>query len=319
MNATRLTLCQRAPRPAKIIAEVIESHGFVVTPAMDRDLDVSAADVVWIAGNMNWFPKVRRSLLEAPPSKRPFVIVWHWEPLPLPSAAGLPTPRPNLHEIAWIILRDSRATDMGTNYRRIREMARHGIPDLLVVSSQSRQEFLAEHGISSHFVPMGHHAGLGRDLGTARDIDALFVGGLNDPGHRRALKQLRRKGLSPVVRGAVNGKGGLWGEERTKLINRANVFLNLQRHPGKLSGMRMLLGMTNRALMMSEPIYDPTPYVPGIHYVSVALDGMPDAIRYYLRNDAERKRIADEGHRFVTTELTMERSIAEILRLSGQV
>ena len=44
---------------------------------------------------------------------------------------------------------------------------------------------------------------------------------------------------------------------------------------------------------------------------------MPDAIRYYIDNEAERARIADAGYRFVTTELTLERSVDSILGLAG--
>jgi spore maturation protein CgeB len=82
-----------------------------------------------------------------------------------------------------------------------------------------------------------------------------------------------------------------------------------------MSGQRLILGMANMALVMSEPMYKPAPYVPGKHYVSATLEEMPQIIRYYLAHEDERETIAREGHRFVTQEVTLERSVSQILRL----
>jgi spore maturation protein CgeB len=79
----------------------------------------------------------------------------------------------------------------------------------------------------------------------------------------------------------------------------------------------MILGMANKSLVVSEPIVYPEPYVPGEHYVSASLEDMPDVIRYYLANESERERIADAGHKFVTTELTFDRSVSRVLELAG--
>lgn len=252
-----------------------------------------------------------------PVKERPLIIAWQTEPLPLPARAGLRTPLPNARELAKILLRDHRATDMRTNARRIRQLHRVGIPDVLFVSTRSRQTWLAEQGIDSHFVPLGYYEHLGRDLGLERDIDAIFVGAMNDPGHIRSARKLRQNGVRLVTEGAWSRETGLWGDKRTEMINRARTFLALQRHPGKLSGQRMLLGMANKSLVISEPIFDPAPYVPGTHYVSVTLADMPHAVRHYLSNEDERSRIADAGHRFVMTGLKLDDSIARILELAG--
>ena len=45
-------------------------------------------------------------------------------------------------------------------------------------------------------VPAQTLAALAADLGLARDIDAIFVGIMNDPRHRRAASALRRS-VSP--------------------------------------------------------------------------------------------------------------------------
>ena len=307
----------RKPPTSTYLIRVIESHGFVVSQVADGEIAAGEHDILWIQGNINWYPRIRHSLAALPPARRPFVIAWHTEPLPLPRSSGVRAPLPNLRELLKIVTRDTRATDVRTNARRIRQMKREGIPDLLVVSTASRQAFLAEYGIESHFVPLGHNPSHGRDLGLERDVDALFVGVMSDPKHRRAERSVRAKGIKLIAQGGWTSADGLWGDRRLEMINRAKTFLGFQRNPGELSGMRMLLGMSCRSLVISEPIVSPEPYVPGTHYVSVSLADMPEAIRYYIDHDAERARIADAGHRFVTTELTLERSVRNILERAG--
>ncbi len=320
VTGRRISFLRRSAKSwseSRAAVSVLESHGFVVTAHPDAPVAAGSTDIVWMRGSLNWYPRTLASLAAIPVAKRPLIIAWHTEPLPLPAAADLRTPLPNLRELAKILLRDHRATDMRTNSWRIRQLRRVGIPDVLVVSTRSRQTWLAEQRIDSHFVPVGYATQLGRDLGLERDIDAIFIGAMNVRGHTRSTRELRRNGVNLVTEGGWSREKGLWGDRRTEMINRARTFLALQRHPGKLSGVRMLLGMANRSLVIAEPIFDPAPYVPGTHYVSASLADMPDVVRHYLSNEGERAKIADRGHRFVTTELTLEKSIAQILELAG--
>ncbi len=301
---------------AGVIADYIGSQGFSVAAIADGNIEPGAYDVLWIQGNINWYPAARRSLTAMSASDRPLTILWHTEPLPLPSSAGMTLPLPTLRELAKIAKRDPRATDPRTNARRLMEMVRAGIPDFLVVSTASRQSWLAEQGIESHFVPAGYSPKQGRDLGLERDIEALFIGIMSDSRHRRAVRYLRRRGVDVTAAGDWTHRG-LWGDERTAMINRTRYFLGLQRHRGELSGVRMILGMANGALVISEPILQPEPYVPGTHFVSAPLPDIPDAIRYYSEHTSEAEKIAKEGNRFVTTELTTERSLSRILGIAG--
>jgi hypothetical protein len=288
--------------------------GYDVTTASDDSLDPRTADVVWVQGNVNWYPRARALLSMVGNKSRPAVMVWHSEPLPFPRNSGFPRPRLTVRELAKIILRDERATDAYTNYFRLRQMYRGGMIDMCVVSARSRQKFLREKGIPSHFVPLGLHPGLGRILHAERDIDVLFIGTMDDSRHRSAVKFLRRAGIDVHALGSWK-PGPTWGESRTELINRAKIFLNIQRHPGQYSGYRMLLGMANGSMVLSEPVHDPFPYEPGVHYVESALGQMPDTIRKYLSDDVARERIGDAGHRFVTTSLTIEKSMQQMIEL----
>lgn len=269
-----------------------------------------------VYGNAAWFRPQLAAVAAMPEAERPRVTIWHSEPLPPPRAAGLPTPRLHLRELAKIALRDERATDPYTNLRMLRRLAEQGLPDRLVVTSHGAAERLAEDGLQAAVVPIGGNPAHGRDLGLERDLDVLFLGALDVPRRRRALQRLRRSGL------AVTAVGGwddarFWGDERARLVNRARVFLNLSRHPGQFSGVRLMLGMASGALVVSEPIYRPEPFVPGRHYVESPLETMPAVVARYLDDDAERRRIATAGHELVTRKLTHERSVARVLELSG--
>jgi hypothetical protein len=293
---------------------LMELAGYRARNTTDVPWSFGRDEIVWIQRNVNWFPKIRRQLLATPQDRRPFVVIWHTEPLPLPPAAGIPTGRLSLKEIGRIIRSDPAASDVYTNYRRLRQLATHEIPDLLVVSTRSRQEFLAGKGIAAEWVPLGYRPSMGRDLNISRDIDVLFLGVPSDRRRKSALEYLRKRGVEITVMGGPHDPA-VWGEGRTALINRAKVFLNVYRNPGELSGLRMLLGMANKALVVSEPMYDPAPYVPGRHFVSSTIEDMPEVIERYLRSDVERNAITTEAFSFLTQHLRMNESLKTILKL----
>jgi hypothetical protein len=297
-----------------VATRMLREWGYPVRQVGDGPIDLDPREVLWILNNASWFPSILRRLDQTPARDRPLVVLWHVEPLPPPRAAGLPWPPLSLREVGKIALRRPGATDVYTNLLSLRRVMRKGLVDLLLVSTPGRREFLAEREIGAQWVPIGYDPSRGRDLGLARDIDALFIGSPHVPRTRRQVKRLRRRGVDVTALGSWTDPG-TWGESRTRLINRAKIFLNLQRYAGELSGVRFILGMANGALVVSEPVYDPAPYLPGKHYVSATVEEMRDVIAYYLAHEEERRHVADEGHRFVTRDLTMERSLARILEL----
>ncbi len=314
LSGRRVAVLRRWKGKIGSIEESLAEAGYDVASVFDDSFDPARADVVWVQGNINWYPRARRSLSALPERARPKVLVWHSEPLPFPHGSGFPRPHLTVREIAKIILRDKRATDAYTNYYRLKQMHSRALIDLCVVTSRSRQRFLAEKGIASHFVPLGSHAGIGRQMALGRDIDVLFIGTLDDSRHRSALKYLRSNGVNVEAIGSWK-PGPSWGESRTELINRAKIFLNIQRHAGQYSGYRMLLGMMNGAMVVSEPVHDPFPYQPGEHYVESTLEKMPITISKYLSDVSARGAIAGAGYRFASETLTMKNSVRQIVAL----
>ena len=311
---TRVAIVRRAGKKNSAIEVALRRKGFDAQHVAEESPDVADADVVLAIGNINWFPRLRERFHALRGKRRPVLAVWHFEPLPFPAHSGFPQPRLTLREAVKIALRDRRATDAHTNYRRLRQLHERGLLDLCIATSRSRQNFLLEKGIPAHFVPLGYHDGMGRRLDRVRDIDVLFIGTSDDARHRAAIRAIRSAGIAVEALGSWK-KGPTWGESRTELINRAKIFLNVQRHAGQYSGYRMLLGMANGSMVISEPIHDPFPYLPGIHYVEAALDEIPRAIRGYLADEQARSAIAESGHRFVTMSLTLDDSVDRITAL----
>jgi len=314
-----ITVCYRPIHALKdeqhLVTSLLRQGDYRVTQISNQCLNITKNDILWIMDNANWFPLVCRQLETLPPKERPFTVIWHTEPLPPPKSAGIPNPHLHFREIVKILLRYRQTTDVYTNHSRLSALREKKIPDLLVVSTPARQQFLAENGFHSTYVPLGYHRSeYGYDMGLCRDIDVLFLGALVIPRRKRLFKILRRGGINLVTQGSWSDPA-FWGENRTRLLNRTKIFLNLQRYTGDLSGARLLLGMANRALVISEPIYEPGEYIPGKHYVSATAVEMPGIINYYLTHDNERELIAGAGYELVTQELTMEKSITTILKL----
>jgi hypothetical protein len=296
-----------------IVTELLERFGFAVEQRDDAPLDdLSAAHVVWVCGCANWFPRAMRSLVGRPAAQRPATVLWHVEPFPLPRASGQRWPRPTARELAKIALRSRRASDVYTNYFTLRRLIARGIPDVLAVTSGERAAFLAERGIDAFVAPFGHRADYGRMLDLERDIDVLMLGAMNLSHRRRVVRHLRGAGVPVMTAGGYNDSA-LWGELRTELVNRVKIMLSVGRFPGTLVGVRFQIAMACGALVVSEPPYDPAPYVPGEHFVQSTIEDMPSVIERYLGDERERARITDTAHRFVTTELTMERSFSSLL------
>ncbi|NQW49407.1 MAG: glycosyltransferase family 1 protein [Planctomycetes bacterium] len=320
MNRKSVTLCCRVLKSLAgsetPLVESLTRCGCDVTLILeDTSAGIPPAGA-WlvICGNAAWFPRIRRRLLAIPRHRRPYVLLWHAEPLPPARASGLPLPWLNLREAAKIVLRDARATDVYTNYFTLRNLHRAGIPDVLVLSSRGRQEFLAERGIPGHFAPLGCDRSMGRDLGIPRDIDVLFLGILNVPRRNRLLQALKAQNINLTEAGSWTDPE-LWGENRTRLLNRTKILLNFARTPGEFSGYRLSLGMANKALVISEPIYQPEPFVPGRHFVMVPPGEMAASIRHYLDAEHERSVITEAAARFVHEEATLQRSTERMVNL----
>ena len=292
--------------------------GLPVEHVQDRPVEVGEAELVLIWGAPWWYPQAVRSLLRMRPAERPRTLIWHSEPLPLPRAAGFPVQRRSPREVAKIALRDARVADARSNLQRLVRLAESGVPDVLAVPYAASAETLADHGLQAHLVPIGSGPRHCVDLGLERDVDVVFIGARDVPRRKHLFRGLRRAGIDVLAVGGWSPSSFLGGSRRDELLNRTKVLLNLARFPGQLSGHRFILGMGAGAVVASEPVYRPEPFVPGTHYVSAELDALPDAIAQLLDDGARRTAIAAAARRFVCEELTMRRSLEQLAALVAQ-
>ena len=297
------------------VGKVLEELGHDVAYAEDGPADFLSCDVIVEFGNPGYFPKLRRQLLATPREKRPLVAVLYAEPLPAPRASGLPRwSSLNIAEIGKIILRDWRATDIYTNAYNLRRFLREGSIDMLFVTGGEQHEYANEQGYENWEYQYGYHPSHGRVLGLERYVDVLFLGETRPRRRRLLLNRLGRAGIDVTVRGSWHKSDkGLWGDERIQFLNRTKIIVHLQRYPGKTGSKRFVLALANGAMVVAEPSYRPEPFVPGVHYAEAPIEHMPELIRYYLNNEAERERIAMAGHRLVTEDLTFEKTMREIV------
>ena len=191
-----------------------------------------------------------------------------------------------------------------------------GVLTVLAVGSRWIAHYLKARGVDAMVAFIGAHPSWGADLKLERDVPVLWLGKVASSRRRRVLQvvraDLRRRGLDMLM---VDGEEHpyVFGDERTRLLNRARVVLNILREPWDNHSLRYFLAAPNRAMVVTEPTYPHTPFEPGVHLVSAPVNQLADTIAHYAQQDTERSRIVERAYELVTSELTMRRSVNDIL------
>ena len=279
-------------------------------PALVGDDDEAYLDfdVLLLAGDCLKFDGFAQRLARSA-HRRPKTILWQMHALPAPSSAE----RGGSRLLGPAAVGPAVSRPMTRRFEWMRQHASEQWLDAVLVTTMPKKDFLDEKTIPSRFAPFGYHPAVGSDLRKERDIDVVFL--CSEPTTRRddLLKSI-------AVRLAASGKklviheGGCFGEERTELLNRARVSLNASNAPWDVPGMRFLMSMGCGALMISESIGDPAPYIPQEHFVDAKIEDLPDVIVQYLANESARQAIVDSARRFVERDLKLESVVSRILR-----
>lgn len=260
-----------------------------------------------------------RALLARPPALRPVFVWWLTEGIPqpaLPPALVLAASRFRVSfDQAPVFGRARGLLERGHRLRILGELdwlRSRNLLDVLAVTSGSRAAYLERHGFQPITVSLGYHPCYGTDLNLERDIDVTFLGSTVAPRRRAYLEQTVRALAARNIR--VCFQGNLYGEERTRLLNRSKILLNILRAPQDFVGQRCLLAAANKALMISEPVTDTRPFCPGEHFVVAPVDRLAGTIEYYLAHSAERIQLAEQAYALATRELTVAGQVGLILR-----
>ena len=241
------------------MAASLAREGFDVCVLADKAPEALRVDGLLLMGSIASLRRTANAI-EASRAGRPHVIAWIWEPLPplalppwarklgeaiSPSALRVTWAKPLLQVatapvyafIYWFghDAQPSGQLEMQTLRSTLQTSAwlRRGIAngwiDDVAVSTEQKRRYLASDGVDSVFAPVGQQAAFGRDLGLGRDIDVLFIGDIKKRFRRRKLARLVAE-LRALGR-RVEVRNDVWGEERTRLINRARIMLHIHNFP----------------------------------------------------------------------------------------
>jgi len=299
----------------------------VVDPA-----DESTVDILLIVG----YPAAYRRFLDAP--RRARRIAWFGEPLPRP--AGLEAPaRPLTTRMVGSVLRvvkrgAGRATRRGLPgpLGRVREAALIASErtanlsdaigcsrsvDQIVVTSRDRARVLAEHGVSASVVPFGYHRATAGPIVPpeqgSRDLVIAAIG--SGVGERRFRRGRLLAALEPELAaiGPFRRLDGVWGADRDALLARTRVIVDVHRIPGNFTGLRFLTAMASGAVLVTEPLDDPYPFVAGIDHIAVGIDDLPRSVAVLVGDEARRREIAAHGQLRLVDDLSMRASLKRVL------
>jgi hypothetical protein len=201
-------------------------------------------------------------------------------------------------------------------YGDLHWLRRQGVLSVLAVGSKWVAGFLRARGFDPTVAYIGSHPDSGADLGLERDVPVLWIGKLATKRRARTLKRIRaelqERGVELLMVDGVENPY-VFGQERTILLNRTKIALSVLRAEWDNHSMRYFLAAPNRAMIITEPTLPHTPFMPDVHLVEAPIEQMADTICYYLSHEEERQRIAEQAYQLTTTDLTMSRTLEQIL------
>lgn len=185
----------------------------------------------------------------------------------------------------------------------------HLLSDTSYIYSQIRNNA----GIPTLYAPWGASQRWYEDLGLERDIDVLWMGkrGSQRRGHilDKVFKALKSKGLNIYI-GDNEIDPFIFGEARTRFLNRAKITLNITRTWYDDNFSRFSMACSNRSLVVSESLLPHCPeFKENVHYVSAGIDDLANTVIYYLEHEEERNQIVDNAYNLMMTELKFENSL----------
>jgi hypothetical protein len=339
-NALRIAVVWEQPDEiGTLISSVLADLGCEVINLCYEDRLPQALDVVLVYGPFSSLVPLANQLLACPPSRRPLFVLWMTEQFPNPDlpewvqyAGGLI--RSWVERLAfrqraqgewqlaprlrWLTTKAFRFRYYGDLYW----LQRQGILSVLAVTSQWTADLLRVRGLDPTVAYLGSHPSWGADLELERDIPVLWIGKIGTRRRQHLLNRLRaelgERGVEILMIDGVENPY-VFGQERTILLNRTKIALNLLRAKWDDNSMRYCLAAPNRALIVTEPTLPHTAFTPGVHLVEAPLEKMADTICYYLSHEEERRRIVDQAYQLATTELTMSKGAAQILERVARV
>jgi len=199
----------------------------------------------------------------------------------------------------------------------------HGFTDILATYSPPflrQSDFIATYSdrvrenILFHPHPKSVNAKLYSGKELKRTIDVTMLGAmgdyypLRDFMHKTLLHQRRIKYFNRPHPGyKYKPEKGVYGKDYVKILKQSKIFLcgtsKLNIPLGKLYEVLVSGAM----LMCNKPMgYEHIGLQDGVNFVDIDKSNFMDKLSYYLKNDRERKRVADAGRKLFLAEHTTE-------------
>lgn len=319
---------------APLISRIINKKGYgVVDFVYDSNLPADV-NVIFAYAPFGSLAPLVKQIVERPREKRPLLALWLTEPLPNPQIPewlrrGIGTIRTTGENLAYRQSGDGTwqcnrrmlwFTNRALRYRYYGDLfwlQRQGILSVLAVTSRLNGDFLRARGFDPVVAYVGTHPEWYGDLQLERDISVLWIGKVATRRRRRVLntvrQELRSRGIEILVVDGVENPY-IFGYERTILLNRTVITLNLLREEYDDNSLRYFLAAPNRSLIVSEPTLRHTPFLPNVHLVEAPIEQLPDTVCYYLANEQARSKIVENAYQLATKSLTMENAVEQILQ-----
>jgi hypothetical protein len=201
--------------------------------------------------------------------------------------------------------------------------SRHGLLSIFADSSAIYAGIHRKHGLPTTYFPWGSAPAWYEDLNLPRDIDVLWLGKRGSQRRSQLLDKLRDE-LTPhgvnfrVIDNIENPY--VFGRERTVMLNRAKITLNITRTWFDDNFSRFSMAAPNRSLIVSEPMLPHClEYKAGVHYVSAHIEELSATILHYLAAEDERRTIVDNAYRLLTEELTLVNSMDKVMQQADAI
>lgn len=298
----------------------VQEAGHEAVHFLYNDQLPSGLDIIFFSGPFGSLAPLGAQLLALPQAERPALIWWLTEQLPNPAwpqpvldAAGILRSRVDRRAFQpqpdgqWAAVGPLRPlTRIGHRFRYYGDLCwlrDEGVLTAVVTGSPWRADYLRSKGFDPYVPPTpSFRPNWGDDLNLERDIPVLWLGKIATRRRERRLKRIRHdlrdRGVDMLVIDGVENSY-IFGDDRTVLLNRTKIVLNLLRAKWDNTAGRYALAAQNRCLLVTEPTLQHVAFEPGVHIVQAPINDMAQTICYYLENEAERRAIADRAYELI--------------------
>jgi hypothetical protein len=321
---------------SEVICDALQTLGheplpFACDGAIPRD-----AEIVFSFAPYGDFMALVDRLSAIPAAQRPLFIHWNTEGIPDPNLPwryvyplstlrswfGQTASRTRVDDklpFAWFKHRMLRYRYVGDYYQAYRR----GILSVFADSSVVYADIHRGHGLPTLYFPWGSSPSWYADLGLPRDIDVIWLGKRGSKRRSdmldRISRELKAQGVNVYLADNVE-QPFAWREERTTLLNRAKVTLNITRTWYDDNFSRFSMAAPNRSLVVSEPMLPHCPeYKAGVHYISAPIEKLCATIIHYLNAEDERRAITERAYTLLTEELTFANSVQRAIAAADNI